>query len=96
MHIRRTKTLAEVEKWLKTLPSHNQKPVNCGSSILDDPVVEQIQEAVEKMKVRNVTVAYRRLKDESLSLNLFVCCCLAAACSYTFIRCIHLLLGRKA
>ena len=45
--------LAELEKWLKTLPSHNQKAVSCGSSTLDEPMVEQIEDAVEKLKVRN-------------------------------------------
>ena len=45
--------LAELEKWLKTLPSHNQKAVSCGSSTLDEPMVKQIEDAVEKLKVRN-------------------------------------------
>ncbi|XP_046850575.1 5'-3' exoribonuclease 1-like isoform X2 [Xenia sp. Carnegie-2017] len=41
---------ADVEKWLKTLPSHKQKAVSCGSSTLDEPLIRQIEETVEKLK----------------------------------------------
>ncbi|CAB4003897.1 5 -3 exoribonuclease 1, partial [Paramuricea clavata] len=69
-----SKALAEVEKWLKTLPSHNQKAVSCGSSTLDEPLVKQIEETVEKLKEekrnrKNVkvrvkpTVLYRPMKQ---------------------------------
>ena len=51
----RSKTLAEVQKWLQTLPSHKQKAVNCGSSTLDEPVVKQVEELVEKLKVGNTS-----------------------------------------
>ena len=47
----RSEVLSEVESWLKTLPCHNQKAVKCGSSTLDEPVIKQIEEAVEKFKV---------------------------------------------
>ena len=43
-------SLEDVKDWLRTLPSHGLEAVTCGSTSLDEPVVEAIEKAVNEAK----------------------------------------------
>lgn len=46
-------SLSEVQDWLKTVPTLSLEPVKCGNSSLDEPVVEAIEQAIQKTKELN-------------------------------------------
>lgn len=43
-------SLSEVQDWLKTVPTLSLEPVKCGNISLDEPVVEAIEQAVQRTK----------------------------------------------
>ena len=56
-----SRSLSEVQDWLKTVPTLSLEPVKCGNSSLDEPVVEAIEQAIQKTKVNinpNVLILY--------------------------------------
>ena len=56
-----SRSLSEVQDWLKTVPTLSLEPVKCGNSSLDEPVVEAIEQAIQKTKVnikRNILILY--------------------------------------
>ena len=69
----RSKTLLEVQHWLKTVPALNLEPVKCGSISLDDPVVEAIGEAVQQTKVKPSCGTQCTLLSHVMEVNETVC-----------------------
>lgn len=56
-----SRSLSEVQDWLKTVPTLSLEPVKCGNSSLDEPVVEAIEQAIQKTKVNinpNILILY--------------------------------------
>ena len=76
-----SRSLSEVQDWLKTVPTLSLEPVKCGNSSLDEPVVEAIEQAIQKTKVNinpNVLILYlvfvlRRQLIPPYWLRLLIC-----------------------
>lgn len=66
-----SRSLSEVQDWLKTVPTLSLEPVKCGNSSLDEPVVEAIELAIQKTKVninRNILILYLVVKATNATL----------------------------